>query len=234
MAKQNNFKTAVNELMGGLLPEDGEEDRNDKKERHFSLPRELNGSGKSNDASVSFIAADITIEGSITGNSSFRINGTVKGDVAIKGDLHVNGVVEGDAKGENIIVTESEIKGNMTVNKFISVDSNSVIAGNIQTSDVEINGKIKGDIRAKEAIVLKKEAVVFGNISARSFTMEAGANLKGQIEILSGTQGEKEFRFEKSAAAPAAGFAASPKAAEERKTDPPEEKQPDMKAGRSS
>lgn len=212
MAKQSNFKIAVNELMNGVLgSEQGEEHMDEapkgsaweapkrfipeeRKSSQDALPKRPTGN--------SVLAEDLIIEGSIFGESTIQINGKVKGNVSIAGDIISKGTIEGDAKGNNVILNRSNIKGNVNASLHLSVDSESVIIGNIAAASIEMDGKVKGDIHAEEVVVLKKSAVVFGNVTAKTVSMEAGASLKGQLNVLSQTISEKDLKFEASIKTP--------------------------------
>lgn len=207
MGKQSNFKTAVNELMNGKLGSDPSEDLKEEggntpaweaPKKLFDATRAtLSDSGFHKPSGNSVIAEDLIIEGSIYGDSTIQINGKVKGNVSITGDILARGMIEGDAKGNNITLNKSNVKGNVNATHHLVVDSESVVLGNLTATDIEVDGKVKGDIRAEEVITLKKSAVVVGNVSAKMVSMEAGAALKGQLNVLSGVLNDRDFKFEK-------------------------------------
>ncbi|NLY70384.1 MAG: polymer-forming cytoskeletal protein [Clostridiales bacterium] len=197
MGRQSNFKLAVNELMNGASSKLAGEEKpeNTSTETSNIFPSRDNVFSKTGFNSV--IAEDIVIEGSINGKSSIQINGQVKGNVTTAGDILSRGVIEGDAKGVNISLVRSNIKGNVTASGELSVDGDSVIVGDINAGSVEVSGKIKGDIRAEELIILRKAALVLGNLKAKSVSMEAGSELKGNVEVISGKISESDFEFAK-------------------------------------
>lgn len=211
MAKQNNFKIALNELMNGNLDmthTDDEEMQNvntdyssegnsnvyengvDAIRRHLESETLIKPFGNS------FIAEDLVIEGSIYGDSNIQMNGKVKGNITTTNDIIVKGIVEGDAKGANITLTQSSIKGNVSAHRHLSVDSGSMILGNVLANSLEINGKVKGDVTAGDGTILKKDAIVFGNLTTKSISIEAGALVKGRLEVVSNSIKEKDFQFE--------------------------------------
>jgi cytoskeletal protein CcmA (bactofilin family) len=212
MAKQSNFKIAVNELMNGVLGSEQGEDQMDEATDNstWEALRKISSEERQGFQDVltrkppgnSVIAEDLIVEGSIFGESTIQINGKVKGNVSITGDIISKGTIEGDAKGNNVILNKSNIKGNVNANLHLSVDSDSVIIGNIAAASIEVDGKVKGDIHAEDVVELKKSAVVFGNVAAKTVSMEAGASLKGQINVLSQPISEKDLKFESSFTSP--------------------------------
>jgi cytoskeletal protein CcmA (bactofilin family) len=198
MGRQSNFKIAVNELMNGASSKATSEEKPQRTTTDSSsniFPPRDNVFNKTGYNSV--IAEDVVIEGSINGKSSIQINGQVKGNVTTAGDILSRGAIEGDAKGVNVSLVRSNIKGNVTASGELSVDESSIIVGDINAGSVEISGKIKGDIRAEELIVLRKAALVLGNLKAKSVSMEAGSELKGNMEVISGKISESDFDFAK-------------------------------------
>lgn len=205
MAKQSNFKTAVNELMNGVLGETGDDSVEEsgtsqgwQAPSKFMETVRMGGQDMSRKpGGSSVIAEDLIIEGNIFGDSTIQINGKVKGNVSITGDIVAKGIIEGDAKGNNVTLNKSNIRGNVSASRLLSVDSESVIVGNISGSSIEVDGKVKGDIHAEEIIVLKKSAVVFGNVEAKTISMEAGAALKGKLNVLASNINDGSFAFDK-------------------------------------
>lgn len=194
MGIQSNFKIAVNELLSGVIS-------NDEKQEDFQIvPEKEPERQQANQKNVntSLIAEDVVIEGSVTGNSSIQIEGTVKGNVNINGDIFIKGNIEGDIKGKSVSINNCNINGNITAESNISIDNNSVIEGNINADSVYLNGRINGDVDANEKIILKKSAVVFGNIRSCNISIEEGASLKGQLEVLPDKNSESIFDLKES------------------------------------
>lgn len=205
MGKQNNFKEAVNELMSGKITSSSSDVTSyENSESKYKEPSKgsLFGFDSSRNeyapksGGTSIIAEDLIIEGSVFGDSTIQINGRIKGNVTSSRDIISRGIIEGDTKGANITLSHSNIKGNVTASQHLSVDNESMILGNIAAGSVEINGRIKGDIRTEEVAVLRKSALILGNLTAKSVSMEAGAGIKGRMDILTDTLSEKDFKFE--------------------------------------
>ena len=99
--------------------------------------------------SISLLSRNLKIEGDISGNENFRIDGTIKGSVDVTGDVLVEeaGVVEADIQGQNIIVKGS-VKGNLTANHRIEIRSTGNVTGDISARSVDIQEGAKFEGRS--------------------------------------------------------------------------------------
>ncbi len=202
MGMQGNFKTAVTELMNGKLFTETEAEKvvEDVAEPiSTSTPSSSFGLGSANDSIAkartgSLIAEDMVIEGSVRSESPIQVNGKVRGNVTSARDIISRGAIEGDVKGGSITLIKSSIKGNLAAGNFLSMDADSIVVGNIDATGVEINGKVKGDVHVSDNANLRKDAVVLGNLTAKSLSIEAGAAIKGKMEILPAPIQEKDFK----------------------------------------
>ena len=199
---QGNFKTAVSELMNGKLFTEGEAEKTMEETTESSSTSSANASfgiGNTNDSIAkartgSLIAEDMVIEGSVRSESPIQVNGKVRGNVTSARDIISRGAIEGDVRGGSITLIKSSIKGNLAAGNFLSMDAESIVVGNIEATGVEINGKVKGDVHVSDNANLRKDAVVLGNLTAKSLSIEAGAAIKGKMEILPAPIQEKDFK----------------------------------------
>ena len=201
---QGNFKSAVTELMNGKLFTETETEKEPVEEITESQPSIISndvsfglGSGNDNISKArtgSLIAEDMVIEGSVRSESPIQINGKVRGNVVSARDIISRGAIEGDVKGGSITLIKSSVKGNLAAGNFLSMDLDSIVVGNIDATGVEINGKVKGDVKVTENATLRKAAVILGNLTAKSLSIEAGAAIKGKMEILPAPIQEKDFK----------------------------------------
>jgi cytoskeletal protein CcmA (bactofilin family) len=203
LGMQGNFKTAVSELMNGKLFTETEAEK--PEEETTAEPFGIGtgdvsfGSTNTSDSIAkartgSLIAEDMVIEGSVRSESPIQVNGKVRGNVTSARDIISRGAIEGDVKGGSITLIKSSVKGNLSAGNFLSMDADSMVVGNIDATGVEINGKIKGDVRVSENATLRKAAVILGNLTAKSLSIEAGAAIKGKMEILPAPIQEKDFK----------------------------------------
>jgi cytoskeletal protein CcmA (bactofilin family) len=92
----------------------------------------------------------------------------IKGQVSCDGDLYIDGQVEGSV----------DPKGNR-----LTIGPDGRLRANVIARAVVVHGKLEGNIQASERVDLKQSAVVVGDIVTRSISIEAGAYIKGSIEV---------------------------------------------------
>jgi cytoskeletal protein CcmA (bactofilin family) len=95
--------------------------------------------------------------------SGIEINGTIR----FSNDMIIDGKIEGE------IISE---KGRVTIGE------NAMIKGNVTAGDVKVFGKVEGKIIG-ERCELKAKSRLEGDIKAKMFSMEEGAQLSGRTEI---------------------------------------------------
>lgn len=115
-----------------------------------------------------------------------------------KNRSHSNAVLQ-----TSIIGSEMEIRGELTVNADIRIDgrligniissarvvlgSGGVIEGSILAHRADINGKVYGNITVKDALNLRTEAEVKGDVVAGKLSMDNTVQFNGNCKI-TGTQ----------------------------------------------
>jgi cytoskeletal protein CcmA (bactofilin family) len=92
--------------------------------------------------------------------------------------------IEGNIRGEEHLVIEGSMKGNieMKEHNFI-VGSKGRFEGEILAQNVGVNGQLIGSVNAKGKVEIKSEADMIGDIKANSISVEEGAYFKGSIEL---------------------------------------------------
>ena len=92
--------------------------------------------------------------------------------------------IEGQIKGEEHLVIEGVVKGQVEMEKHnLTVGLNGRVDGDIRAQNVSIRGRFKGTINALGKVEVSQEADFFGDIKARSISVEDGAYFKGSIEL---------------------------------------------------
>jgi len=100
----------------------------------------------------------------------------IKGQISCEGDLYIDGQIEGSV----------DPKGNR-----LTIGPDGRLKANVNARAVVVQGKLEGNIQASERVDLKQTAVVIGDIVTQSISIESGAHIKGRIEVLGGSSGEK-------------------------------------------
>ena len=92
--------------------------------------------------------------------------------------------IEGQVNGQEHLVIEGSLKGNVTMEKHnFTVGTNGRVEGEIRAQNVSISGQLQGTIHAVGRVEVTKEADFFGDIKAKSISVEDGAYFKGSIEL---------------------------------------------------
>lgn len=93
----------------------------------------------------------------------------------ISGDLHFAGgmVIDGRVTG-NIVAIDDD-------NATLTITENGYVEGQIQTSNIIINGTVIGDVYANNRIELAKKARIHGNVYYHLIEMAVGSEVNGNL-----------------------------------------------------
>ena len=113
--------------------------------------------------------------------------------------------IEGSIRGEEDLQIEGSMKGNIELEKhnFI-VGASGQVDGEITARNVSVSGEFKGNIKSHEKVEITREADFYGEIKAKSISVEDGAYIKGVIE-LDREPNRKSAKARKAGAAPTPG-----------------------------
>ena len=194
----NNFKQALNELLAGKLTTDepsylepaaevvSEEPKaetkadNDTYKRAIDVVAEIE---KTLDQEETIITKGVVIEGNIRTTSKLTIMGEVTGNVISSADLVIKGKVGGSLEGNNIVLSQCEVKDTVTAVNELSISAMSVVNGDIKSGSVVSNGTVLGNITANK-VVLSEESKTVGDVSCKTIRISEGASLKGKLETI--------------------------------------------------
>lgn len=132
---------------------------------------------------ITRIGEETVVTGNIKTKGHIDVLGTVKGNVDAEGNVAIRSDINGNIKGNNIGLGTCVVTGNIDATKNILTDSESEINGNIKGSEISIAGQVSGDIKASNVIVLKRDAVLEGDIETDDLVVEPGAIINGKVTI---------------------------------------------------
>ncbi|MEJ2283200.1 MAG: polymer-forming cytoskeletal protein [Desulfobacterales bacterium] len=122
--------------------------------------------------------------------------------------------IEGSIIGQEDLEIEGSMKGNIELEKHnFKVGPNGQVDGEIAARNVSISGEFKGNIKSHEKVALTREADFYGEIKAKSISVEDGAYIKGVIEL----DREPNRKSSSASAAPATGKGPGTSAAGDKK-----------------
>ncbi len=97
----------------------------------------------------SLIAADLTIEGKISGSGHVRIAGKFKGDVNVEGDLTIEGgaKLNGGVRAQRVTVA-GELEGNIESASRVELQASSVLMGDVKAGTLTVapGARIRGNV----------------------------------------------------------------------------------------
>lgn len=135
--------------------------------------------------SVSYLASDVVIEGSFFSDTDVYIEGRINGGISSKGNVEIRGKADGDLYGTNVTVHLAEVTGNVRAAEYLLV-RDSVINGDVFAVTAEIDGVVNGNISADGNLIVRKSAVITGDICAASISIEEKAVLDGKVCVKRG------------------------------------------------
>ena len=102
----------------------------------------------------------------------------LQGDLEFSGGLHLDGRINGN-------VSSSADDGGA-----LSVSESGFIEGNVEVTNIVMNGTVNGDMHARERLQLGGKARVNGNVHYGVIEMAPGAVITGKLVPLGKTSGE--------------------------------------------
>ena len=92
--------------------------------------------------------------------------------------------IEGSIRGSEDLEIKGSMNGNIELEKHnFKVGPSGKMDGEIAARNVSVSGEFKGNIKSHEKVQLTREADFFGEIRAKSISIEDGAYIKGMIEL---------------------------------------------------
>jgi cytoskeletal protein CcmA (bactofilin family) len=116
---------------------------------------------KTKDEINAFLGVNTEFEGKLSFTGAVRVDGRFKGEINTKGTLIVGelAVIESNVFASHIIVN-GEIRGNITAEKRMEINSSGKVSGNIQTPVLVINEGVvfNGNCSMEKPIELTEKA----------------------------------------------------------------------------
>lgn len=124
------------------------------------------------------VSPDRTAEGN---SATFLSRSTVSNEKTIIGEQIA---IEGSIRGEENLEIAGSMKGIVELGSHnFRVVVSGRVEGEIKARNVSVSGEFKGNIKSQEKVDITREADVYGEIKAKSISIEDGAYIKGVIEL---------------------------------------------------
>ncbi|MFC1880417.1 polymer-forming cytoskeletal protein [Thermodesulfobacteriota bacterium] len=113
--------------------------------------------------------------------AAFLSSSTAREEKTIIGE-HIS--IEGSIRGEENLEIEGSMKGSIDLEKHnFRVGPSGQVEGEINARNVSVSGEFRGNIKSREKVEVTREADFYGEIKAKSISIEDGAYIKGVIEL---------------------------------------------------
>ena len=130
---------------------------------------------------TSIIARGTTVIGRIRTDGHMKVLGRVEGNIEADGNVTVMGRVSGNIKGVNLELMSCQVKGNLSASATVSVNSETVIIGDITSDNLIFDGKLKGNVVTTQAAIFSGQAYLLGDITTNTISIASGAVINGMI-----------------------------------------------------
>jgi len=130
---------------------------------------------------LTIISKNTVIEGNIRSFANMSIEGNIRGDIETTKNIDLNGKVIGNLTCNNAQMLTSQIQGNVRMKGNILMGRDTLLIGDLVSTYAKVNGKVKGNLEIGGKAELKSDAVVFGDISASTITVDDGAIIQGYV-----------------------------------------------------
>ena len=97
--------------------------------------------------------------------------------------------IQGEIKAESDIRVDGNIVGTVESSAKIAIGKTGRIEGEVLCTNADIEGKVYGRLVVKELLILKKTAVIEGDIISNKLVVEDGARFNGTCSM-----GSKEMK----------------------------------------
>ncbi len=101
--------------------------------------------------------------------------------------------VKGNFHGEGNITIEGIVEGSVKTNNFLLVSSKAKITADIKAKNAKIGGEIHGNIIIEGYLEILSTAKILGNIETTQISIEKGAVVNGQCQMMKNKIENKEI-----------------------------------------
>lgn len=92
--------------------------------------------------------------------------------------------LHGEITSEEDFRIDGTIEGNIQCRGKIIIGQSGSVKGNIDCINIDLFGKVTGNITCSEAVILKANSILTGEIKTRIIEIEPGANFEGTCSML--------------------------------------------------
>lgn len=91
--------------------------------------------------------------------------------------------IKGSLTFSQELLLDGRVEGDVSSTAALTIGEMAFVKGTVNTRSVVISGHVEGNITVQERCQLKSTATILGNITAATFSIEAGAVFCGHSQI---------------------------------------------------
>ncbi len=90
--------------------------------------------------------------------------------------------IEGKINGKGHVRVAGKFKGDIQIEGDLHIDADAKVEGQVNASEVIVTGDLQGNIDNARHVELKQGSSIIGDIKANSFSVAAGARMRGNVD----------------------------------------------------
>lgn len=139
--------------------------------------------GNQYSSQIAVIPRGTVINGNIEMTGNLEMYGSIHGDIQSDSRVHLCGEVEGNITVNELDAKDSYVEGNISCTNNVNIRENTVILGNIDANNLEVDGAIQGNLDIKGNITVGAKAIVDSDIKAKTIMVTNGAAINGKCSL---------------------------------------------------
>lgn len=88
--------------------------------------------------------------------------------------------IEGKIEGAGSVRIAGKFKGDVNVQGDLTIEAGAKLTGSVFANQVVVAGELEGNIEGAAKVDLQQSGAIVGDVKAGSFTVAAGARMRGQ------------------------------------------------------
>jgi len=110
-----------------------------------------------------------------------------------QGTIGQSVVIKGEISGTEPLYIDGHIEGKISfAGSRVTVGRHGEVVANITAKEVVVMGTVKGNVECSERLDMRAEGSLTGDVVTRLISVEAGAVMKGGIEVKTKPQQQKD------------------------------------------
>ena len=92
-------------------------------------------------------------------------------------------IIEGEISSDEAVVVSGTVRGKLTSEGPVTVESGAVVEADIGASSLSVSGTVTGNVTASDRVDLLTGGRLVGDVKAARITIADGAVFKGNVDM---------------------------------------------------